>query len=46
MVGEVGIHDDNKVARDKLQAMNVCSSQTKLARSRFQKDAVRTEGST
>lgn len=31
MVGEVGVHDDDEVARRKLQAVHVRSSQTQLA---------------
>lgn len=40
MVGEIGIHNDNKVARRKLKPVHVGSSQAELARARLKNDAV------
>lgn len=41
MVGEVGVHDDDEVARRELQAVHVCRSQAQFARPRVELDARR-----
>lgn len=38
MVGEVGVHDDDKVAGDELQAVDVGRSEAKLAGSGLEDD--------
>lgn len=40
MVGEIGVHDNDKVARGELEAMDVGSSKTELAGARLEDDAV------
>lgn len=38
MVAEVGVHDYNEVSGGKLQAVDVCSSKTKLTSARLEDD--------
>lgn len=35
---EIGVHDDNIVAGDELETVNVCRSKTKLSCARFEED--------
>ena len=39
MVAEVGVHDDDEVARDELEAVDVGGAQTELARAGLEDDA-------
>ena len=40
MMGKVSVHDDHKVTRCELKSMDVCSSETKLPRTRFENNAI------
>lgn len=40
VVGEIGIHNDNEVARRKLEPVHIGSSQAELACARLKNDAV------
>lgn len=40
MVGEIGVHDDDKVACCELEAVHICSSEAELACARLEDDAV------
>lgn len=40
VVGEIGIHNDDKIARHKLEPVHIGSSQAELARARLEDDVV------
>lgn len=40
VVGEIGVHDDDKVACCELKAVHVCSPEAELACARLEDDAV------
>ena len=40
MVGEIGIHDNHKVASRELQAVDICRSESELSSARLQQDLV------
>jgi hypothetical protein len=40
MMGEIGVHDDNKIPSHKLKPVNIRSSETELSGARFEDDAV------
>lgn len=40
MVGEIGVHDDNKIPSHKLKPVNIRGSETELSGARFEDDAV------
>jgi hypothetical protein len=44
VVAEVGVHDDDEVARRELQAMDVCGAEAELAGAGLQLDAIAAAG--
>lgn len=42
MMGEIGIHNYNKISSRELQAVNVCGTETQLASSRSDLNVLRT----